>query len=65
MNLAGIDDAVPEDIGHHILSFLDVPSLVQKKVVCRLWQLLFTNTIRQKAPISQAFHQSSEELREA
>eukprot|EP00978_Attheya_sp_CCMP212_P011299 scaffold27859_cov55-Attheya_sp.AAC.1 len=64
MNFAGIDDAVPEDIGRHILSFLDVPTLVQKKAVCRSWQLLFTNTILQKAPIPQAF-QSNSELREA
>jgi hypothetical protein len=64
MNFAGIDDTVPEDVGRHILSFLDVPTLVQKKVVCRSWQLLFTDTILQKAPTPQAF-QSSEELRKA
>jgi surface protein len=64
MNFAGIDDALPEDVGRHILSFLDVPTLVQKKVVCRSWKLLLTNTICQKAPIPQAF-QSRTELREA
>jgi surface protein len=64
MNFAGIDDAVPEDVGRHILSFLDVPTLVHKKVVCRSWQLLFTATINAKAPTPQAF-QSSKELLEA
>eukprot|EP00978_Attheya_sp_CCMP212_P006814 scaffold15872_cov36-Attheya_sp.AAC.2 len=31
MNFEGIDDFVPEDVGRYILSFLDVPTLVQKK----------------------------------
>jgi surface protein len=64
MNFAGIDDAVPEDVGRHIIGFLDVPTLVQKKVVCRSWQLLFTATINAKVPTPLAF-QSSEELRKA
>jgi hypothetical protein len=49
MNFKGIDDVVPEDVGCHILSFLDVPTLVQKKVVCRSWKWLFTSTIQQTA----------------
>jgi hypothetical protein len=35
MNFEGIDDVVPEDVEYYILSFLDVPTLVQKKAVCR------------------------------
>eukprot|EP00978_Attheya_sp_CCMP212_P047982 scaffold457021_cov67-Attheya_sp.AAC.1 len=64
MDFVGIDDVVPEDVGRHILSFLDIPTLVQKKVVCRSWQLLFTTTICQKAPTPKAF-ETREELREA
>jgi surface protein len=64
MSFEGIDDVVPEDVGRHILSFLDVPTLVQKKAVCRSWQLLFTDAIHQKALIPKAF-QSDEELDKA
>eukprot|EP00978_Attheya_sp_CCMP212_P039146 scaffold201029_cov63-Attheya_sp.AAC.1 len=64
MDFEGIDDVVPEDVGRHILSFLDVPTLVRKKAVCRSWQILFTNAIRQKAPTPKAF-QSEAELKEA
>ena len=55
MNFEGIDDVVPEDVGRHMLSFLDVPTLVQKKAVCRSWQILFTDAIHQKALIPKAF----------
>eukprot|EP00978_Attheya_sp_CCMP212_P045282 scaffold340347_cov51-Attheya_sp.AAC.1 len=64
MNFAGIDDKAPEDVGRYILSYLDVPTLVRKKAVCRSWQLLFTSTIHQKASTPKAF-QSPEELKEA
>eukprot|EP00978_Attheya_sp_CCMP212_P001445 scaffold3023_cov50-Attheya_sp.AAC.1 len=64
MNFEGIDDVVPEDVGRHILSFLDVPTLVQKKIVCRSWLLLFTNTVNEKASTPRAF-ESREELQEA
>eukprot|EP00978_Attheya_sp_CCMP212_P015008 scaffold38565_cov61-Attheya_sp.AAC.1 len=64
MNFEGIDDVVPEDVGRHILSFLDVPTLVRKKTVCRSWKLLFTNTIDEKASTPKPF-ESNEELREA
>eukprot|EP00978_Attheya_sp_CCMP212_P014578 scaffold37257_cov54-Attheya_sp.AAC.1 len=64
MNFAGIDDKVPEDVGGYILSFLDVPTLVRKKVVCRSWQRLLTHAIVQKAPTPKSF-QSREELKEA
>eukprot|EP00978_Attheya_sp_CCMP212_P021477 scaffold62765_cov53-Attheya_sp.AAC.1 len=64
MNFVGIDDEVPEDVGRHILSFLDVPTLVRKKTVCRSWQILFTNTIHEKASTPKPF-QSSTELKKA
>jgi surface protein len=64
MNFEGIDDKVPEDMGRHIMSFLDVPTLVQKKVVCRSWQILFTHVIDQKAATPKVF-QSRKELKHA
>eukprot|EP00978_Attheya_sp_CCMP212_P021388 scaffold62347_cov53-Attheya_sp.AAC.3 len=63
MYFEGIDDLVPEDVGRHIMSFLDVPTLVQKKAVCRSWQILFTDTIHQKRPTPKPF-QTHKELRE-
>jgi hypothetical protein len=64
MCFVGIDDEVPEDLGCHILSFLDVPTLGQKKTVCRSWQILFTNTINKKASTPKPF-QSRRELDDA
>eukprot|EP00978_Attheya_sp_CCMP212_P040367 scaffold219610_cov41-Attheya_sp.AAC.1 len=64
MNFEGIDDVLPEDVGRHILTFLDVPTLVQKKAVCRSWRTLFTDIIRQKAVTPKAF-QTRKELRQA
>ena len=64
MDFVGIDNELPEDVGRHILSFLDVPTLVRKKAVCRSWQILFTDAIHQKALIPKAF-QSDEELDKA
>eukprot|EP00978_Attheya_sp_CCMP212_P033532 scaffold135641_cov68-Attheya_sp.AAC.1 len=55
---------LPDDVGRHILGFLDVPTLVQKKVICRSWCTLFTNTVEQKAPVPNPF-ESSNELRNA
>eukprot|EP00978_Attheya_sp_CCMP212_P021938 scaffold64586_cov50-Attheya_sp.AAC.4 len=55
---------LPDDIGHHILRFLDVPTLVQKKVICRSWCRLFTYTIEQKAPVPKPF-ESHQELQSA
>jgi hypothetical protein len=61
MDFEGIDNVVPEDVGRHIiLSFLDVPTLVRKKAVCRSWQILFTNAIRLKASIPRAFQSNAE-----
>jgi hypothetical protein len=37
-----------EDVGRHIVGFLDIPTIVKKKVVCRSWRVLFTNAIEQK-----------------
>eukprot|EP00978_Attheya_sp_CCMP212_P034011 scaffold140408_cov41-Attheya_sp.AAC.2 len=55
---------LPDDVGRYILGFLDVLNLEQKKVICRSWCRLLTNTIAQKAPIPKPF-ESSEELRSA
>ena len=66
-DFAGIDNAfpytennVPDDVLLYILSFLNVPALVQKKAVCRSWQTHITNTIEQKAPIPKAFESNAE-----
>eukprot|EP00978_Attheya_sp_CCMP212_P026112 scaffold85188_cov30-Attheya_sp.AAC.1 len=64
MNFVWIDDAVPEDVGCYILSFLDIPTLLRKKAVCRSWKMLCSNTISQKASTPKPF-ESSEELKEA
>ncbi len=64
MNFEWFDDLVPEEVGRHIVSFLDVPTLVRKKTVCRSWQIIFTHVIDQKAATPKAF-QSREELQEA
>eukprot|EP00978_Attheya_sp_CCMP212_P044198 scaffold303839_cov48-Attheya_sp.AAC.1 len=59
--------AVLEDLTPHILSFLDVPTLVRNKAVCRSWRRLFTEAVDRKARISttrRAF-QSNQELRDA
>eukprot|EP00978_Attheya_sp_CCMP212_P042146 scaffold252236_cov67-Attheya_sp.AAC.1 len=64
MNFQGIDHIVPEDVVYHILIFLDVPTLVQKMAVCCALQMLFMNTIREKAPVPKTF-QSSHELASA
>eukprot|EP00978_Attheya_sp_CCMP212_P031118 scaffold116435_cov47-Attheya_sp.AAC.1 len=53
---------LPDDVGRHIVGFLDVPTLVKKKAVCRSWRALFTITIEQKAPTPQTF-ESGDELR--
>jgi hypothetical protein len=60
MGFMGIDDIVPEDVASYILTFLDVPTLVRKKTVCRSWQILFTDTIHQKASTPKAFQSHAE-----
>eukprot|EP00978_Attheya_sp_CCMP212_P012761 scaffold31898_cov47-Attheya_sp.AAC.1 len=57
--------AVLEDLTPHILSFLDVPTLVQKKAVCRSWQRLFTEAVDRKASRTPRPFQSRQELRGA
>eukprot|EP00978_Attheya_sp_CCMP212_P038731 scaffold195003_cov39-Attheya_sp.AAC.1 len=57
--------AVLEDLAPHILSFLDVPTLVQKKIVCHSWQRRFTETVDQKVPTPPRPFQSGQELRHA
>eukprot|EP00978_Attheya_sp_CCMP212_P003314 scaffold6828_cov53-Attheya_sp.AAC.4 len=60
------DDApmeLPEELVYHILTFLDVATLVQKKPVCHLWRELCTTAINQKAPIPRmAFETDGEQL---
>eukprot|EP00978_Attheya_sp_CCMP212_P005711 scaffold12806_cov55-Attheya_sp.AAC.9 len=51
-----------EDVGRHIRVFLDVPTLVKQKAVCRLWRALYTDTIERKASTPQPF-QTGKELR--
>eukprot|EP00978_Attheya_sp_CCMP212_P016203 scaffold42250_cov44-Attheya_sp.AAC.2 len=51
---------LPDDVGRHILGFLDVPTLVKKKVICRSWCRLLTNTIEQKAPVPKPFESGGE-----
>eukprot|EP00978_Attheya_sp_CCMP212_P005708 scaffold12806_cov55-Attheya_sp.AAC.6 len=53
-----------EDVGRHIVGFLDVPTLVKHKAVCRSWRALFTDTIQLKASTPQPF-QTGDELRNA
>eukprot|EP00978_Attheya_sp_CCMP212_P014038 scaffold35622_cov47-Attheya_sp.AAC.3 len=53
---------LPEHVGLHIVGFLDVPTLVKKKTVCRSWRALFTDTIERKASTPQPF-ESGDELR--
>jgi hypothetical protein len=60
MSFVGIDDVVPEDVASYILTFLDVPTLTRKKAVCRSWQILFTNTIHQKASTPKPFQSQAE-----
>eukprot|EP00978_Attheya_sp_CCMP212_P004803 scaffold10586_cov46-Attheya_sp.AAC.1 len=56
---------VLEDLTPHIISFLDVPSLVRNKAVCRSWQRLFTEAVDRKAPTTPRAFQSGQELRGA
>eukprot|EP00978_Attheya_sp_CCMP212_P008143 scaffold18983_cov53-Attheya_sp.AAC.2 len=53
-----------EDVGRHIVGFLDVPTLVKQKAVCHSWRSLFTDTIERKASTPHPF-QSRNELRMA
>jgi surface protein len=55
---------LPDEVGRHVLGFLDVPILVRKKVICQSWRSVFTVTIEQKAPTPKAF-ESNQELRSA
>jgi surface protein len=59
-NMDFTENNVPDDVLLYILSFLNVPALIQKKAVCRSWQTHITNTIEQKAPIPKAFESKAE-----
>eukprot|EP00978_Attheya_sp_CCMP212_P033927 scaffold139664_cov55-Attheya_sp.AAC.2 len=56
---------LPEEMVHHILTFLDVATLAQKRTVCRLWRELCTTAIDQKAPIHRTAFETNDELRGA
>jgi hypothetical protein len=58
-------EAELDDLAPHILSFLDVSTLVRNKSVCRSWQRRMTETINQKTPIPPIQFQSGEELQDA
>eukprot|EP00978_Attheya_sp_CCMP212_P042486 scaffold259866_cov36-Attheya_sp.AAC.1 len=58
--MASAENNIPDDVFFSILSFLNVPALVQKKAVCRSWQMMITNIIEQKAPIPKAFESKAE-----
>jgi len=65
MDFVGIDSTLPskdlpDDVTRYILSFLSVPTLVQKKAVCRSWQRLFTSTIERKALTPKSFESQRE-----
>jgi surface protein len=60
MTSVGINNALPEDVVGYILSFLDVPTLVQNKAVCQSWESLCTHIIYQKVSTPQAFQSHSE-----
>eukprot|EP00978_Attheya_sp_CCMP212_P038148 scaffold186147_cov40-Attheya_sp.AAC.1 len=55
---------LPDDVGRHIVGFLDVPTLVQKKIICRSWRAFFADTIERKAPVPKAF-ESGDQLQGA
>jgi hypothetical protein len=52
-----------EDVFGEVLSFLDYPTLVQNKAVCRQWKQSCTLAIRQKLPNTPQAFQSNNELR--
>eukprot|EP00978_Attheya_sp_CCMP212_P039021 scaffold198837_cov48-Attheya_sp.AAC.2 len=56
---------VPEELVSLILSFWDVPTLVQKKPVCHLWQMLCTRAIEEKAHTPRKAFETRDELRNA
>eukprot|EP00978_Attheya_sp_CCMP212_P046794 scaffold412006_cov51-Attheya_sp.AAC.1 len=57
---------LPEELACHIImSFLDVPTLVQKKVVCRNWERICTGVIDRMAPAPRTTFETREELKTA
>jgi surface protein len=68
MNLVSTEHVsleVPEEAVSLILSFWDVPTLVQKKPVCHLWQRLCTRAIEEKAPTPRNAFNTQDELLDA
>eukprot|EP00978_Attheya_sp_CCMP212_P025081 scaffold80008_cov47-Attheya_sp.AAC.3 len=56
---------LPEELVCHIMSFLDVPTLVQKKAVCQNWERTCTEVIDQMAPVPRTPFETREELQTA
>eukprot|EP00978_Attheya_sp_CCMP212_P028624 scaffold99426_cov53-Attheya_sp.AAC.3 len=53
---------VPEELASLIMSFWDVPTLVQKKAVSRHWNRLCTDVIDQKAPVPRTPFETNNDL---
>jgi surface protein len=68
MILIGTDNVpleIPEEMEYLIMSFWDVPTLVQNKAVCRRWKRVCTAVIDQKEPVPRKAFETSVELRSA
>eukprot|EP00978_Attheya_sp_CCMP212_P045426 scaffold345976_cov29-Attheya_sp.AAC.1 len=58
-------EVLPEEVVYLIMSFWDVPTLVQKKAVCHLWQRRCTSVIDSKAPRPRKALETNTELCDA
>eukprot|EP00978_Attheya_sp_CCMP212_P032642 scaffold128413_cov51-Attheya_sp.AAC.3 len=56
---------IPEEMECLIMSFWDVPTLVQSKAVCCRWKRVCTAVIDQKEPVPRKAFETSDELRSA
>eukprot|EP00978_Attheya_sp_CCMP212_P021638 scaffold63473_cov33-Attheya_sp.AAC.1 len=56
---------VPDELASLIMTFWDVPTLVEKKAVSRHWKRLCTDVIDQKAPVPRKPFQTRDELKTA
>eukprot|EP00978_Attheya_sp_CCMP212_P005498 scaffold12307_cov43-Attheya_sp.AAC.2 len=53
---------IPEEMEYLIMSFWDVPTLVQNKAVCRRWKRVCTAVIDQKEPVPRKAFETNDEL---
>eukprot|EP00978_Attheya_sp_CCMP212_P009639 scaffold22881_cov28-Attheya_sp.AAC.1 len=56
---------IPEEMEYLIMSFWDVPTLVQNKAVCRRWKRVCTAVIDQKEAVPRKAFETKDELRSA